>query len=130
MPNFRRLYAISIHKIKQFPWSTFISKVRQSRNHFFKPFFFQKTNEWIQLYTYETSGWLVFVHFWKKLKTSKRHSEFNWPLLINSSPEFCTHECKDSTTHLTLVHNTASKIAVQDHKGKIEMSSQSTKSDA
>ena len=37
---------------------------------------------------------------------------------------------RNSTTHLTLVHSTASKIAVQDHKGKIEMSSQSTKSDA
>ena len=39
--------------------------------------FLQKTNKRIQLYNYDTSSRLVFVVFWKKLKTPKRHFEIN-----------------------------------------------------
>ena len=42
--------------------------------------FFQKTNEQILLYHYDTSGQLVFLRFLKKLKITKRHFEINWPL--------------------------------------------------
>ena len=44
--------------------------------------FLQKTNKRILLYYYETSGRLVFVRFWRKLKTLKRHFEINWPPLV------------------------------------------------
>ena len=44
-------------------------------------FFFQKLNKQIQFYYYDTSGWLFFVLFWKKLKKPKRHFEINWPLV-------------------------------------------------
>ena len=48
--------------------------------------FLQKTNERILLYYYETSGWLVFVHFfWRKLKTPKRHFKIILPLVIKYS---------------------------------------------
>ena len=46
--------------------------------------FLQTTNERILLYYYETSGWLVFVRFWRKLKTPKRHFEINWPLIVKN----------------------------------------------
>ena len=52
-------------------------KVRQSQNDFFKPTFLPKTNERIQLCYCDTSGRLVFVCFWKKLKTAKRRFEIN-----------------------------------------------------
>ena len=43
--------------------------------------FSQKMNKWIQLYYKDTSGWLVFFVFWKKLKTPKRHFEINFKTL-------------------------------------------------
>ena len=43
----------------------------------------KKTNERILLYYYETSGWLVFIRFWRKSKTPKRHFEINWPLVMS-----------------------------------------------
>ena len=39
----------------------------------------KRTNEFY-FTTYETSGRLVFVHFWMKLMTPKRHFEIIWPL--------------------------------------------------
>ena len=33
-----------------------------------------------QLYYYDISGWIVFVHFLEEFKTPKRHFEINWPL--------------------------------------------------
>ena len=33
--------------------------------------FFQKTNEQIQFYYYDTSGWLVFVHFLEEIEDTK-----------------------------------------------------------
>ena len=73
--------------------------------------------------------------------------KFGGTLFSKIMPNFCIQKIKhihffdtvklifypwvrNSTTQLTVVHSTAGKIAVQDHKGKIEMSSQSTKSDA
>ena len=55
-------------------------KVRQSRNVFSSWHFFQKTNERIQFYFYDTSGWLVFVCFLEELKTPKSPFEINWHL--------------------------------------------------
>ena len=57
----------------------YLLKVRQSRNDFSSWRFLQKTNEQIQFYYYETCFCLFF---WRKLKTSKRHFEINWPLVI------------------------------------------------
>ena len=44
--------------------------------------FFQKTNEKIQPNCYGTSSRIVFVRFLEELKTSKRHFEINWPLVV------------------------------------------------
>ena len=44
--------------------------------------FFQKTNEKIQPNYYGTSCRIVFVRFLEELKTSKRHFEINWPLVV------------------------------------------------
>ena len=64
-------------------------KGRQSRIDFFKPTILQKkTNKRIQLYYYDTSGWLVLICFWKKLKAPKRHFEIKWPL-VKSTERFC-----------------------------------------
>ena len=42
--------------------------------------FFKNTNEWILLYYYDTSGWLVFVRFLEEIDDHKNHFEINWPL--------------------------------------------------
>ena len=34
--------------------------------------FLQKTNKWILLYYYETSGWLVFVRFFEEIEDTKK----------------------------------------------------------
>ena len=56
-------------------WS--IQRSVNLESNLWSPGFSQKTNEKIQLYYYDTSGWLVF---WGKLKTPKRHFKINWPL--------------------------------------------------
>ena len=38
-----------------------------------------------QLYYYGTSSRIVFVRFLGELKTSKRHFEINWPLLLSTA---------------------------------------------
>ena len=43
-------------------------------------FFQKKTNEWIWLYYYDTSGLLVFVHFLEEIEDSKKTFQINWPL--------------------------------------------------
>ena len=47
-------------------------KVKQSRNDFLSRRFFQKTNEGILLYYYETSFRLVFVHFLEEIEDTKK----------------------------------------------------------
>ena len=47
-------------------------KVRQRRNDFFKPTFLPKTNKQIQLYYYDTSGWLVFARFLEEIEDTKK----------------------------------------------------------
>ena len=43
--------------------------------------FLQKMNEQIQLYYYDTSGWLVFVRFLEEnRRPQKTIIEINWPL--------------------------------------------------
>ena len=43
--------------------------------------FFKKTNEWIQLYYYDTTDRLVFVRFLEETEDMpKRYFEINWPL--------------------------------------------------
>ena len=46
----------------------------------------KNTNEWIHLYYYAN----VFV-FWKKLKSTKRHFEINWPLVWAAHSVFLVH---------------------------------------
>ena len=73
--------SFTIFGVKFFTHSHFFSKdlkVRQSRNDFFKPTILPKYERTY----YDTSGRLVFVRFWKKLKTPRRHFEINWPLLL------------------------------------------------
>ena len=41
--------------------------------------FFQK---WMKKIYYDTSSWIVFVHFFEELRTSKRHFDINWPLIV------------------------------------------------
>ena len=67
-------HRIKIYIVDQY-YITFFSryvKVRQSQNDFFKPTFPPKTNEQIQLYYYDTSGWFVFVHFLEEIDETKK----------------------------------------------------------
>ena len=48
--------------------------------------FFQKTNERIRLYYYDTSGRLVFVRFLEEIEDAKKICfEINWPLTTQES---------------------------------------------
>ena len=49
-------------------------KVRKSGNDFFK-LTFPPNNEWILLYYYETSGWLVFVCFLEEIEDTKKEED-------------------------------------------------------
>ena len=58
--------------------------VRQSQNDFFKTMFFPK-NKWMNstlLHTMKPQVDLLLFVFWKKLKTSERYFEINWPLTM------------------------------------------------
>ena len=55
----------------------------------------KRTNEFVF-----TTLWHVFVRFWKKLKTPKRHFEINWPLqYINKDQDrkFASHLCSSES---------------------------------
>ena len=49
--------------------------------------FLQKTNEGIQLYYYDTSNRLVFVHFFEENEDTKKHFEIIWPLDLRKLQE-------------------------------------------
>ena len=46
-------------------------KGQTNLNWFFRPTFLPKKNERIWLYYYDTSGWLVFVHFLEEIEHTK-----------------------------------------------------------
>ena len=63
--------------LQKWPPHLILAKVTLFQKNFLVSSILPKTKE--KNY-YDTSGRLVFVVFWKNLKTPKRHFEINWPL--------------------------------------------------
>ena len=72
-------------------WVIGLLKIKQSWNDFLSRCFFQKLNERIQLYYYDTTGWLVFVHFLEEIKDTKKTFQ-NQVTFISSARQMTWHD--------------------------------------